>query len=229
MTQTLAAALLWCSLNRRNSRDVISVEFVLHFLHVSTAVIMLFLSVYSSKGNMLSTRSPLSLSLSALSPSVSPTSSLPMAWGNSWLSECSSPLCEHTLIGSPLPPKAKQHGVPAASFLLVLLKKSEGRRKNKKRGVGNHQEASPQPVKVCLFSLSASPAIMRINGVYHISLMSFCQMERNSCLHCLQSPRLPPPPHCPPDSLQPLQSYLLTRLHCSVCSAVTGSNTTEPQ
>lgn len=64
MTQTLAAALLWCSLNRRYSRDVISVEFVLHFLHVSTAVIMLFLSVYSSKGNMLSTRSPLSLSLS---------------------------------------------------------------------------------------------------------------------------------------------------------------------
>lgn len=61
---------------------------------------------------------------------VSPTSSLPMAWGNSWLSECSSPLCEHTLIGS-----AEQHEVPAASFLLVLLKKKilKGERKKIKK------------------------------------------------------------------------------------------------
>lgn len=49
------------------------------------------------------------------------------------------------------PPKAEQHGVPAASFMLVLLKKKKS--EGKKRGVENHQEASPQPVEVCLFSV----------------------------------------------------------------------------
>lgn len=74
---------------------------------------------------------PSPLSLRALWAAVSPTSSLPMAWGNSWLSEYSSPPLWAHIDWLPAPPKAKQHGAPAVSFLLVLLNiKSEGKNSN---------------------------------------------------------------------------------------------------
>ncbi len=193
---------------------------VLYLLHVSAAAIMLFLSVYSSKGNMLSTPSP--LSLSALSPSVSPTSSLPMASGNSWLSECSSPFVSTHWLALRSPKSRAAWGAGSQLSAGAAQKKSEEKNKGRKSPGGfttTCLDMSP------LF-LSASPAVMRINGVYHISLMSFCQMECSSGLLCLPSPPPPPPPsYCPADSLHPLRSYLLTRLHCSVCSAVTWSHT----
>lgn len=103
------------------------------------------------------------------------------------------------------PPKAAQHGVPAAAFCWCCSKKkSEGK---KKRGVANHQEASPQPVEVCLFSLSASLAVMRINWVYR----NFPYvLQYSSPVFAEPCPPPPPPPHCPADSLHPVQSYLLT-------------------
>ncbi len=87
---------------------------------------MLFLSVYSSKGNMLSTPSP--LSLSALSPSVSPTSSLPMAWGNSWLSECSSPFVSTHWLALRSPKSRAAWGAGSQLSAGAAQKKSEGKK-----------------------------------------------------------------------------------------------------
>lgn len=73
-------------------------------------------------------------------------------------------------------------------------KKSEGgkeKNKEKKRGAGKSSGGFSATCRgMSVLPLSASPAVMRINGVYHISLMSFSQVESNSCLPCLQSPVL---------------------------------------
>ena len=69
-------------------------------------------------------------------------------------------------------------------------KKSEGGKK-KKRGAGKSSGGfSITCWGISVLPLPASPAVMRINGVYHISLMCFCQVESNSRLLCLQSPVL---------------------------------------
>lgn len=113
------------------------------------------------------------------------------------------PLCEHTLIGSPLPQKQSSMGCRQPAFCWCCSKKSEGKNKGRKSSEG----FTTTCLGMSVLFLSASPAVMRINGGYRISLMSFCQMECNGCLLFAE---LCPPPHCPADSLHPLQSFLLT-------------------
>lgn len=62
------------------------------------------------------------------------------------------------------PPKAEQHGVPAASFLLVLLRKSLREKKQGEEIVRRLHQNLSRYVSSLLF-LSASPVVMRINGV----------------------------------------------------------------
>lgn len=163
---------------------------------------------------MLST--PSTLSLSVLSPSVFPTSSLPMAWGNSWLSESSSPFVSTHWLALLSPKSRAAWGAGSQLSAGAAQKKSEGKNKGRKSSRG----FTTTCLGMSLLFLSASPAVMRINGVYHSSLMSFCQMECNSCLLYLQNPFLLLP--------LPLLIALLIpsiRLHCFVCSAVTRSHT----
>lgn len=71
------------------------------------------------------------------------------------------------------PPKAEQHEVPAASFLLMLLKKKKKSLKEKNEGRKSSGGSSTTCLGMSLLFLCASPVVMRINGVYNISLMSF--------------------------------------------------------
>lgn len=120
------------------------------------AVIMLFLSVYSSKGNMLSTPLPLSLSAVSLCLShffIAHSLREQLAF---WML---SPLCEHTLIGSPLPQKQSSMGCRQPAFCWCCSKRSLQGEEIIRR---LHHNLSRY---VCSLFLPASPTVMRINGV----------------------------------------------------------------
>lgn len=175
-------------------------------------------SQYSSKGNMLSTPLP------ALSASVYPSSSLPMAWGNSWLSECSSPFVSTHWLAL-RSPKAEQHGVPAASFLLVLLKKKKSLREKWGeeivRWLHHNLSRYVSSLPACLSSCNENQ--WGLTDFPHAFLSNRVQSFPLFAEPC------PLPPNCPAVSYHPLHFYLLSRLHSStVCSADTRLHT-EPQ
>lgn len=195
------------------------VESAPYWLHVSVAVIMLFLSPLGSKGNMLSTPSPLSFFLSLrclLLPYC------PVAWGNSWLSESSSPtptptptptarppspptpaLWAHIDWLSASPPKSRAAWGAGCSFLSVLLKKSlkERGKEGEKNGTGGWQIISG-----LRHNLSRYVCLFRCNE-NQLGFSQFLLFLSIVLPRCLQGHVLLLPPIAPLLLAEPLQSY----------------------
>lgn len=188
--QTLAAVLLRCSLNERY---FIGASQSRRVSIISAACQHCYSSQYLVAKETCCQPPRLSLSLSALSP----TSLLPMAWGNSWLSECSSPLCEHTLIGSLLPQKQSSMGCRLQLSAGAAQKKKKSEGKEKRRGVANHQEFTTtcrgmSVLSVCLscsnenqLGLSQFPLCV---AVVVSSVCRALSSSSSSSLHCWFSP-----------------------------------------
>lgn len=136
----------------------------LHRLHASTPVIMLVLSVFSGKGNMLST--PLaSVSLSALSPlpycswprgTVAFLNALSPFVSTHWLALCSSK--SRAAWGASRSSTSSSSSSTSRSCCCCPPPQKRGKKNRLKRKTGSFSATCQ--------GMSASAAVMRINWVY---------------------------------------------------------------
>lgn len=181
---------------------------------------MFFLSAQSSKGNMLSTPSPLSLPACLCYSFIAHGLRELLAF---WMPPPSHSLCKLTLIGSsllpPYEPHNHHHHGRTAWGVSSQLSAGAATKKEKEKVWGKILTRGKEIVRcftaACLsispLFLSAFPAVMRINGIQHISLMSLSDLFAEPC---------PLPHNCPAVSLHPLF------FHRDDCSTVTQSSTT---